>query len=995
MNSRPGRTTFEDWSQSLFGLFPLKGKATRYHQRSHKSATGTPTGPSGLAYVIWKRIHKIAEIAGFAEPMRQFAASATEVVLNEKEQGQLKLLETSVEINDPLYLAAREALRAYRLKLFLELSINGIFKKIPGIGSAGGYQLLLSDFKNANGNVSLIGDTWTEKSSAIVQIAQTKTKDSLARKVLALYDNLRTDAELRKNLGLVVIAHLLGPYKCSMKRKKSDKTGWTARTNEVLDSFILLHENSSEDPVVNSTCSSKKIEALKAVYNANNLELTAYIIVIGKLDKIESSNVVIGSDSYSIPGQNSLLLSVDICFKCMYALKKSFPKASTLIWSFLASDVYKINKDTDTAISQFVGKLDELIKKKKQIQALNAGRGGGLPAGTITVPSPGGLTIQKPLKAVQLSLTHAFKIFFEIPGVLRQTQAYMKKLYSEEVVVSNVIQASLWNRKYQPGENKDLNRMPVTLAFDDLETGDALGSHAGEQELGALYASLPALPPHLVAKMMNIFLATIFRSKDRVICGNEAVFSKVIDELNNLSDNGITVYVDGKNHDLFFDTCLLVGDNAGMNALVEMNESFVAKYFCRCCRATLNQCRCFTVEHRELLRNQQNYEEDLANRTHGLKGIPCTFNKLREFRWPEDGSMDLMHDFAEGTLKDTIEKVLTSLILVKKTLSLDIVNLRIATFDFGQVERNRPRQLFIDRNSNKTEVGVLKSCSEIKIKQSAAEILCLGRYLGLMIGDLIKNKNDEHWKLYRFVRQVTGVITSPRHTETHVYDMRDKIKEHHEWYNYLYPGLQKAKGHFLTHASRLTLENGPPVRSWAMPFERKHQDLKEVANNTKCKKNTPSTIAIRNQLQLSYNKECHDEEIKSDVDPGIVDTSCNAQLQLRRIIPDLAEEANCKSYINVRICEKMYKEGTVFLADVDDNGPIFAKVHRIYEFHGKLHFHVCTIHVLDFNTYYHAYKVQDNNKPDKLICVDDVPRYGPMLMLKKFDDHFVATKFDI
>ncbi|KAJ8678083.1 hypothetical protein QAD02_013870 [Eretmocerus hayati] len=269
-------TTFDDWSKSLFGLFPLKGKATRYYQRSHKSSTGTLTGPSGLAHVIWRRIHGIAEIARFAEPTRQLASSATEVALN--------------DINNLLHLAAWEALRAYRLKSFLELSIDGILKKIPGIGSA--------------------------------------------------------DTELRKNLGLVVIAHRLGPYKCSTKRKKSDKTCWTAKTDEVLDSFILQHENSSGDPVVNSPCLSKEIGTLKAVYNANYLELTAYVIVIDKLDKIESSHVVIGSHSYSIPGQNSLLLSVDIFFKCMYALKKSFPKASTLIWSFLASEVYKIKKDT-------------------------------------------------------------------------------------------------------------------------------------------------------------------------------------------------------------------------------------------------------------------------------------------------------------------------------------------------------------------------------------------------------------------------------------------------------------------------------------------------------------------------------------------------------------------------------------------------------------------------------------------------------------------------
>ncbi|KAJ8682514.1 hypothetical protein QAD02_018306 [Eretmocerus hayati] len=582
-----------------------------------------------------------------------------------------------------------------------------------------------------------------------------------------------------------------------------------------------------------------------------------------------------------------------------------------------------------------------------------------------------GITIQKPLKAVHLSLTHALKILFEMPGVLEQTQKYMKVLYSEKEVVSNIIQAQLWNRKYQPGVKKDMNRIPITIAFDDLETGSVLGSHAGEQKLGALYASLPTLPPHLVAKMMHIFLSTIFYSKDRIECGNEAVFCKAIDELNALADHGITVNVDGNNHDLFFDTPLLVGDNAGLNALFEMNESFIAKYFCRCCRATLEQCRCFTVEHENLLRTRENYENDLANQEHGLKGIPCTFNKIRKFYAPENQSFDLMHDFAEGTLKDTMEKVLTSLILVKQTLNLNDVNRRIENFDFGDVEYNRPRPLFVEYNTNKTEVEVMKCKEKVKVKQSASEMLCLGRYLGVMIGDLIKNKNDEHWRLYRYVRQITGIITSPRHTETHVYDLRDKIKFHHELYNTLYPKLQKAKGHFITHAPRLTLENGPPVTNWAMPFERKHQDLK-----------------------LSYMKECC-EKITSDVDVGVIDSTCNVLFQLRILHPALADDPKSESYCNIQICGKNYKKGTVFLADVDDNGPEFAKVHSIHKLHGKLYFYVCQIQVIDFNTYYHAYEVQDNDRPNKLICVDDVPRYGPMLMLKKLDSHFVVTRFDI
>ena len=75
--------------------------------------------------------------------------------------------------------------------------------------------------------------------------------------------------------------------------------------------------------------------------------------------------------------------------------------------------------------------------------------------------------------------------------------------------------------------------------------GNALGSHAGEQELAGVYISLPFLPPHLVCKMTNILVAAIFYKKHRKIFGNEAVFSKVITQLKEICLNGIVINIGG------------------------------------------------------------------------------------------------------------------------------------------------------------------------------------------------------------------------------------------------------------------------------------------------------------------------------------------------------------------------------------------------------------------------------------------------------------------
>ena len=56
---------------------------------------------------------------------------------------------------------------------------------------------------------------------------------------------------------------------------------------------------------------------------------------------------------------------------------------------------------------------------------------------------------------------------------------------------------------------------------------------------------LPFLLPHLVAKLNNIFLGSIFYTKDRKQFGNLAVFQEIIKNINILSSKGIVINVNG------------------------------------------------------------------------------------------------------------------------------------------------------------------------------------------------------------------------------------------------------------------------------------------------------------------------------------------------------------------------------------------------------------------------------------------------------------------
>ena len=109
---------------------------------------------------------------------------------------------------------------------------------------------------------------------------------------------------------------------------------------------------------------------------------------------------------------------------------------------------------------------------------------------------------------------------------------------------------------------------------------------------------------------------------------------------------------------------------------------------------------------------------------------------------------------------------------------------------------------------------------KIIFKQSAAESLCLARYLGLIIGDLIPMGN-EHWKLYLTIRKMVDIVTSPRLLKHNPSMLEDLIRIHNKKYLSLF-GYLKPKMHFPIHDAEHMVANGPIINYWCMPPERKN-----------------------------------------------------------------------------------------------------------------------------------------------------------------------------
>ncbi|KAL7290875.1 hypothetical protein TKK_0015607 [Trichogramma kaykai] len=568
---------------------------------------------------------------------------------------------------------------------------------------------------------------------------------------------------------------------------------------------------------------------------------------------------------------------------------------------------------------------------------------------------------------VHLPLDESLKIFLELPGILEEVIAYIKTLKNEKQIISNIMQGSLWKTKYEH-LNKTNMTLPLVLFFDDFEPGNGLGSHAGEQKLGGAYMSMPFLTPRLVSKLENILVSSVFYSTDRECFGNK-VFSGEVKDFNKLSREGLSLQINDKIYNVFFECVLITGDNLGLNSICGFDQGFnsLKGYWCRSCRATGEQARYLTEEIPELLRNELNYETDLVNKTGGVRE-KCIFNDIDNFHIATNQIVDVMHDFCEGLLNDTISKILTVLIIVDKKIILSQVNERINDFEYCDFEKsNKPRPLS-EEAADKVTVSILGTHKKIKLKQSASQMLCLARYLGLMIGDLIPI-NNKYWELYIILRKIIGIVTSPRIVVSETYLLKDYIKEHHELYIKLFKYL-KPKFHFATHIPRLLREVGPVIHFWGMPFERKHTELKDIVTNTNSRRNLPSSICTRIQLSLRFRKETYVEDKKNFI-----------------------QDKN-KIVVN----DKVYKIGTIFFNCIDEEDEIaqFAELSNILELNNKMYYIVKHFKTIRFDDYYHAYKIDVEPISEQYVEADFFSDFKiPCIHVKKNNELYVSTRYDI
>ncbi|XP_055377132.1 uncharacterized protein LOC129609225 [Condylostylus longicornis] len=359
--------------------------------------------------------------------------------------------------------------------------------------------------------------------------------------------------------------------------------------------------------------------------------------------------------------------------------------------------------------------------------------------------------------------------------------------------IHNFAQGRLWQEKKKLYSDK--TTVPYFLYIDDFEINNPLGSHSGNQAITAIYFSFPTL--ECFSKLNDIYLAALIKAKDIKKFGNDLTINSLIEKLISLELNGLNLTLDNKKETIHFILGLVLGDNLGLNQVLELSKSFSATNFCRFCVDNKDITKVLAEENMLTLRNEKNYNESLTDNPDVFNGVlkNSLLNTIPSFHVTRNFAVDLMHDIFED-------------------------------ISFANIKKK-------------------------KFNLSAREMWCLIHHFPLMVAHLIP-ANDEVWIfLCTFVSLIDSLLM-PSFDEHDLEKLQKLIKFHNTQYVRLFGDDLKPKHHLLIHYPRIIQYSGPPKFFWSFRYEGKHRELKSYAKVITSRKNVLLSIATKFQIKFAY-----------------------------------------------------------------------------------------------------------------------------------------------
>lgn len=444
-----------------------------------------------------------------------------------------------------------------------------------------------------------------------------------------------------------------------------------------------------------------------------------------------------------------------------------------------------------------------------------------------------------------ISISETFKTLFSVPTVLQTARNYLAR--AENDIMTDFKDGAL-------AEDLPPHTFPFVLFFDELETGNALGSKKGIHKLGCIYASLRCFPTYMYSHLQNIFAIACIPSK--AMSSMSEIMTAIVDEIDSLEREGILIGTE----QIYFRFLGLVGDNLGQHQVLGFVGSFSANFPCISCKSHRNQCQRSIKEDSSLLRNLENYENDIELNDQSLTGVKsrCIFNRLSHYHVTENIIYDVMHDVLEGVANFGMVAVISY--ICDKFLCVESLDELIQNFPFRNITTKPAHIRAKDLKNN---------C----LSQSASEMRSLTLYFSLIIGDHVP-MNDEVWNYYLCLQKIVNTLLLKNISKSVIDQLDVLVAEHHELYMKLFHLNLKPKHHHMLHYKSALLKFGPLCHLWALRFEGKNHILKLFGQVTRSRTNICKSLLIRENYNFSYNilklrsQEKMHEELEC-VGPGV------------------------------------------------------------------------------------------------------------------------------
>ena len=468
--------------------------------------------------------------------------------------------------------------------------------------------------------------------------------------------------------------------------------------------------------------------------------------------------------------------------------------------------------------------------------------------------------------------------------------------------------------------------------------------------MGAVYFTSPCFPPWAQSKLINIFLAMLFYSKDRKQFGNRKTLLPLIRQINDLNSNPVCTTEEGV--DIYVHCCLLTADNLGLHEIGGFVESFRAIHPCSVCKITRNALLSATREKPALLRNKTNYLQDVQKNNVNVTGInaECVLNEISDFHVLENTSLDIMHDLAEGVCPYDISKMLLHYIDNSQLFTIDDLNDRIGGFDYG-----------VSGASTRIPFLKIEKLRKNSLGFSASESLLFVRFISFIVGDFVP-EGDPHWELIICLKKIVDILHARSIDLEEILFVENLISEHHRIYISLFGNTLKPKHHNMLHYGRLLRRFGPLVNMWCMRFEAKHKEFKIYSHIITSRKNLPMTLSIKQQLKTNHRLMM---KIAFSDDVRFGRTVSNERLfshvefrHFEKLLPRRFE-----TILTLEYRGNVFRSGISVDIDASEIFPIFGLITFVcIQENDECFFIVNKLKTLSYSEHFHAFKVKGTKK---------------------------------